>query len=132
MSGMGRMSLSEPDRRQLLAITRSRTAEVAQARRAKFDLMLEAGESRDAANQRYDFYHKQTTWLVQTFGHIITEDLSVSTMLMHASKGSGLKRGVSDAAWATGIVDKLKYKAEEAGARLGQVPTRIVKPTRRC
>lgn len=83
-------------------------------------------------NQRNDFYEKLTTWMAQTFGHIITEELNVSSMLTDESKGSGLKRGISDAAWATGLLDKISRKAEEAGGKFEMVPTRQVKPTRRC
>ena len=45
---MGKVNLTESERDQLLATTRSRTVEAAQARRAKLILMLEDGESRDA------------------------------------------------------------------------------------
>jgi putative transposase len=82
-------------------------------------------------NQRHDFYHKLSAWMVGRFGHIITEELSVSGMLTQPDKGSGLKRGVADAAWAS-LLDKLSYKAEEAGAKFEQVPTTLIKPTRRC
>jgi putative transposase len=85
-----------------------------------------------ARNQRHDFYHKLTTWMVERFGHIITEELSVSSMLAQQGKSAGLKRGISDAAWATGLLAKLRYKAEEAGSKYEEVPTRLIKPTRRC
>ena len=87
---------------------------------------------RKVRNQRTDFYEKLTTWMAQTFGHIITEELDVSSMLTQEGKGSGLKRGIADAAWATGLLDKISRKAEEAGGKFEMVPTRLVKPTRRC
>lgn len=69
--------------------------------------------------------------MVGRFGHIITEELSLSSMLTQPDKGPGLKRGVNDAAWAT-FLNMLTYKAEEAGAKFEQIPTTTVKPTRRC
>lgn len=82
-------------------------------------------------NQREDFYHKLSTWMVSRFGHIITEELSSDSMLNDKNKGSALKRSVADAAWG-GFLEKLRSKAEEAGAKYEEVPTRLVKPTRRC
>jgi transposase len=49
---MGKMNLSDAEREQLLALTRSRTVQVAHARRAKLILLLEEGESRDCIMQR--------------------------------------------------------------------------------
>lgn len=91
---------------------------------------LRAAHSR-VRGQRQDFYHKLSAWMVGRFGHIITEELSVSSMLTQPDKGSGLKRGVADAAWAT-LLNMLSYKAAEAGTKFEQIPTTTVKPTRRC
>ena len=91
---------------------------------------LRAAHSR-VRGQRQDFYHKLSAWMVGRFGHIITEELSVSSMLTQPDKGSGLKRGVADAAWAT-LLNMLTYKAAEAGTKFEQIPTTTVKPTRRC
>jgi putative transposase len=82
-------------------------------------------------NQRDDFYHKLSALLVSRFGHIITEELSVASMQADQSKGSGLKRGVADAALA-GFWQMLRSKAEEAGTKYEEVPTVTVKPTRQC
>ncbi len=90
------------------------------------------GVHKKARNQRHDFYHKLTTWMVQRFGRIITEELNVSSILTQEGKGSRLTRGISDAAWATGLLAKLRYKAAEAGSKYEEVPTRLIKPTRRC
>jgi putative transposase len=87
---------------------------------------------RKVRNQREDFYHKLSAWMVSTFGHIITEKLSVDTMLTDQTKGAGLKRSITDAAWATGLLAKLRTKAEEAGSKFEEIPTRLIKPTRRC
>lgn len=82
-------------------------------------------------NQREDFYHKLTAWMVSRFSHIITEELSPGSMLSDDTKGSALKRSVADAAWG-GLLEKLRSKAAEAGAKVEEVPTRKIKPTRRC
>lgn len=49
---MGKMNLSDSEREQLVALTRSRTIQAADARRAKLILMLEDGEPRDTIMQR--------------------------------------------------------------------------------
>ncbi len=49
---MGEMNLTELEREQLVAATRSRTIRAADARRAKLILMLEDFESRDAIIER--------------------------------------------------------------------------------
>ncbi|HWL72890.1 MAG TPA: IS630 family transposase [Burkholderiaceae bacterium] len=54
MGHMGKMSLSEAEREQLLAATRSRTIRAADVRRAKLILMLEDGESRDTIMRRLE------------------------------------------------------------------------------
>jgi transposase len=51
---MGKMNLTDTEREQLLAATRSRTVRAADVRRAKLILMLEDGESRDAIMQRLE------------------------------------------------------------------------------
>ena len=82
-------------------------------------------------NQRADFYHKLSAWLVSQFEHIITEELSVALMQADETRGSALKRSVGDAAWAS-FLNKLHCKADEAGTKFEKVPTGQVKPTRRC
>ena len=51
---MGKMNLTEAERAQLLAATRSRTIRTADVRRAKLILMLEDGESRDSIIRRLE------------------------------------------------------------------------------
>lgn len=98
------------------------------------------------ARQRKDFYHKLTAALVAKFGLIVTEELTVKNMTRApkpkqnedgsyapngaAAKG-GLNRSILDAAPA-GLLDKLRYKAAEAGAKFLLVPTRKLKPSQRC
>jgi putative transposase len=98
------------------------------------------------ARQRQDFYHKLTAALVKRFGWIVTEELSVKNMSRapkprknedgsYAPNGAaakaGLNRSIHDAA-PTSLMDKLRYKAAEAGSKLDLIPTRKLKPTQRC
>src|SRR6218665_2257033 len=54
MQRMGKMNLTDDERDKLLTATRSRTARVADVRRAKLILMLEEGQSRDTIMQRLE------------------------------------------------------------------------------
>ncbi|MCW8236608.1 helix-turn-helix domain-containing protein, partial [Verminephrobacter eiseniae] len=54
MQRMGKMNLTDAERDKLLTATRSRTARVADVRRAKLILMLEEGQSRDTIMQRLE------------------------------------------------------------------------------
>ncbi|MCW8193023.1 IS630 family transposase, partial [Verminephrobacter eiseniae] len=54
MQHMGKMNLTDAERDKLLTATRSRTARVADVRRAKLILMLEEGQSRDTIMQRLE------------------------------------------------------------------------------
>src|SRR6218665_1982504 len=54
MQRMGKMNLTDAERDKLLSATRSRTARVADVRRAKLTLMLEEGQAGDASVQRQD------------------------------------------------------------------------------
>jgi len=99
------------------------------------------------ARQRKDFYHKLTTWLVETFGLIGTEELNVAGMTGRPKKKvdeetgealpngaaakAGLNRSILDAAPAM-LLRMLGTKAEEAGSWLEQANTRKLKPTQRC
>lgn len=98
------------------------------------------------ARQRKDFYHQLTAAMVKRFGLIVTEELSVKNMSRapkpvqnedgtYAPNGAaakaGLNRSILDAAPA-GMLDKFRYKAEEAGSKFIEVPTRKVKPSQRC
>jgi putative transposase len=98
------------------------------------------------ARQRHDFYHKLTAALVERFGLIVTEKLAVANMSRapkpkqnedgsYAPNGAaakaGLNRSILDAAPA-GLLQKLRYKAEEAGSKFVELSTRALKPTQRC
>jgi putative transposase len=84
------------------------------------------------ANQREDFQHKLTAWLVSRYGLIATEGLRIKNMVAKGgSRKAGLNRAMLDVGMR-GILQKLAYKAEEAGTRLVEVPTARVKPSQTC
>lgn len=66
-------------------------------------------------NQRNDFQHKVSTWLVRNYDLIAIEKLSILGM----SRGI-LSKQVHDASWSS-FFQKLKYKAENAGKTLIEV-----------
>jgi len=63
------------------------------------------------ANRRYDFAHQVSHNLVERFGLIAFEDLSITNML----KNHCLAKSILDAAWRLLIITTL-YKAESAGS----------------
>jgi len=77
-------------------------------------------------NQRSDFHHKVSRWLICCFGLIVIEDLNVKGL------ASGmLAKSVNDAGWSS-FIDKLAYKAEEAGRVLMRVDARGTSPRSTC
>jgi putative transposase len=66
-------------------------------------------------NRRADFQHKLSRHLVNTYSLIAVEDLNIKGL----SRGM-LARSVNDASWGS-FLDKLAYKAEEAGRHLVRV-----------
>ena len=71
------------------------------------------------ANRRYDFAHQVSHNLVERFGLIAFEDLSITNML----KNHCLAKGISDAAWRM-LVITTSYKAESAGSMVVLVDPR--------
>ena len=65
---------------------------------------------RKVSNQRQDFQHKTSTWLVQNYGAIAFENLNIKDMV----KLHSLAKHISDASWSQFIL-MTQYKAEEAG-----------------
>jgi putative transposase len=65
------------------------------------------------ANQRRDFWHQWTGWLVKTYDLIAIENLSLSFMIHNQH----LAQSVHDAGLAE-FRDMLMYKAEEAGTQI--------------
>jgi putative transposase len=69
-------------------------------------------------NQRNEFQHRLSFWLIKNFGTIVVEDLNVKGMA-----GGRLAKSVHDASWAA-LVAKIAYKAEKAGRTLITVDPR--------
>lgn len=85
---------------------------------------------RKIRNQRQDYLHKQSRWLVDTYETIVFEDIAPANLSKRAkpkqdettgqylpngaSAKSGLNKSILDAGWTTFIM-MCQYKAEEAG-----------------
>jgi len=72
---------------------------------------------RKVNDQRNDFQHKMSKFLVSKFDCIVVEDLCVKSMVEH----SYLSKYILDAGWS-GFFDKIAYKAESAGKWFIRVP----------
>ena len=68
------------------------------------------------ANQRHDYLHRLSTWLVRTYDVIVIEDLKVKVML-HNHR---LARAISNAGWNR-LIEMLRCKCEWYGKTLIQV-----------
>jgi putative transposase len=68
------------------------------------------------ANRRHDFTHQESRKLVNRYGVIAVEDLSVNRM----NKNHCLEKSIMDAAWSQ-FTRKLSYKAEWAGRRFVKI-----------
>ena len=83
-------------------------------------------------NQRKDFLHKTTSSLIQNYGFIATETLTIKNMSANGgSRKTGLNRSILDVGMGM-FLQMLSYKAVEAGTTLVEVPTRTVKPSQTC
>ncbi len=78
-----------------------------------------AKELEHTANQRRDWWHKVTFWLVCTYGLIVLEDLQLAFML----RNGHLARTTHDVALGL-FHDLLDYKAFQAGVQLVKVDPR--------
>ena len=87
------------------------------ARRRKAVLMLARLHAR-VRNQRADFHHKRSREIVNHYGLIAVEDLNVKGLAR-----TRLAKQVNDAGWSS-FINKLAYKAEEAGRALVKVDPR--------
>lgn len=67
------------------------------------------------ANQRKDFQHKVSAWLIKEYDNIAVEKLNIKGL----AKGR-LSKQISDAGWGN-FISMLSYKAESAGRKLIQV-----------
>jgi putative transposase len=77
-------------------------------------------------NQRNEFQHRLSFWLIKNFGTIVVEDLNVKGLA-----GGMLAKSVHDASWAA-LVSKIAYKAENAGRTLIKVDPRGTSQTCLC
>lgn len=71
------------------------------------------------ADIRNDWNHKITTILANTYGTIKVEALNITGML----KNHRLAKSISDVSWGD-LINKLSYKAEEAGGKVVKVDPR--------
>jgi putative transposase len=68
-------------------------------------------------NKRSNFAHQESRRLVNAYGFIAVEDLSVNRMI----KNRTFAKSIADAAWGD-LISKLVYKAESAGRQVVKVP----------
>src|SRR5215471_5785032 len=94
-------------------------------RRRKAVVLL-AKAQRKIRNQRWNFHHELSFWLVCCFGLIAVEDLNIGGL----SRGR-LARSVHDAGWGS-FFRMLAYKAESAGRELVKVDPRGTSQTCTC
>lgn len=84
------------------------------------------------ARKRHEFLHQTTAEVVKSNALIAVEKLNAKTM---TAKGGNRKKGLNREILSTapGTFHKmLAYKAEEAGTRYVEIPTRKVKPSQTC
>lgn len=94
-------------------------------RRRKAVLLLQKVHAH-VRNQRADFHHKISHWLVNNYGLIAVENLNVKGL------ASGmLAKSVNDAGWSA-FLHKLTYKAANAGRELWKVDPRGTSQTCIC
>ena len=101
-----------------------------------------ATEQARVARQRSDFLHKESARLVSTSSMLATEKLAVNN-ITRSAKGTvekpgknvrqkaGLNRSILDSSPGA-FLTMVRWKAEEAGISLLEVPTRKLKPSQRC
>lgn len=71
---------------------------------------------RKVRNQRFDFHHKVSRKVVDTYGFIAVEDLNIQGLV----RNHHLAKSISDAGWGQ-FLSYLQYKAEEAGVQIEKV-----------
>jgi putative transposase len=87
---------------------------------------------RKTANQRRDFLHQTSAWLVALIGLLVTERLAIQSMTANGGRRKrGLNREILSTAPAL-FLQMLRYKAEEAGSHVEEAPTRRLKPSQTC
>ena len=87
---------------------------------------------RKVRDLRDNFLHQLTAKIIASCDTISTEVLNISGMTAEGgAQKAGLNREILAASPAT-FLQMLRYKAEEAGVRWIDVPTRTVKPSQTC
>jgi putative transposase len=70
-------------------------------------------------NKRSDFLHKEANKVIDKYGIICVEDLSINDMMVSGKKKK-LSKSIADASWGT-FLSLLSFKAENAGRTLVKV-----------
>ncbi len=79
-------------------------------------------------NQRHDFLHKTSFFIIKKFEVISVENLNINNMV----KNHYLARSISDASWGF-FVQMLSYKVERTGGRIAKVnPKNTSRTCSRC
>lgn len=86
-----------------------------------------AKQHEQIANQRRDWWHKVTFWLVSTYGFIAVEDLQLAFML----RNGNLSRASHDVSLGL-FRTLLDYKVMEAGVQIAEVNPRNTSQTCSC
>jgi putative transposase len=83
-------------------------------------------------NQREDFLHKLSRRLTKEYSHIYIEDLKVNQLIKNTKEKKNLRKTILDSGWGS-FIQKLTYKAEEAGSKLIKVnPYNTTKLCNQC
>lgn len=90
---------------------------------AKKAKLAVAKQHRKIVNIREDFQHKLSNKLVKEFDEIYVEDLDIQNMMTTDKLSTAMNRSIADASWGK-FIEKLKYKAENAGTSVVAVPAR--------
>ncbi len=89
------------------------------------------------ANRRQDWVHKVAAQITRDNSLVATETLQVKNMTAQAKKGktkrqkTGLNRSIIDVGFGM-LRSAIKYKIEEAGGFLVEVPAQKIKPSQTC
>ncbi len=81
------------------------------------------------ANRRHNFCHQTARKLVNAFGLIVVEDLSIKDMQKNSFRS--LNKSIGDAAWRM-LLDLLSFKAAEAGREVVRVNPAYTSRTCSC